>query len=73
MVYKNLDKKIDNSQKYILFESIYNLLKACPEGRLKKVKGHVIYNLITNSKFEDYIRGTVLSPNFINIVCCVGW
>jgi hypothetical protein len=63
---------MEDIHKEILFECIYNIIKICPRSILDHVKGQVIYNLITNTKFEDYIKGTIQSPSFISIICFIG-
>lgn len=73
VVYRNIDLKIeDQKSKEILYESIYNILQVCPPQVLDRIKGRVCYSLLTNPRFEDYIKGNVESTSFIKMVCLMG-
>lgn len=72
LVYRNIDKKMDEPHKEILFQCIHNIIKVCPPAVLDQVKGQIIYSLITHPRFDDYVRGSIQSPSFVSIVCSVG-
>jgi len=52
MVYRNMDRQMDNNNRDIMFQCIYRIIQIAPAALIDKIKGQIIYTLTGNAQFD---------------------